>query len=71
LKGPATYGFAGLVLSLVLILVVPLPPALLDILLAINMLGSALVLLISVSVGDPLEFSAFAPARLVSTLFRL
>ncbi len=71
MKGPATYGFAGLVLSLVLILVVPLPPALLDILLAINMLGSALVLLISVSVGDPLEFSAFAPALLVATLFRL
>jgi len=71
LRGPATYGFAGIVLSLVLILVVPLPAWLLDVLLAVNILGSALVLLISVSISDPLEFSAFAPALLVATLFRL
>lgn len=58
-------------LSLVLILVVPLPAWLLDVLLAVNILASALVLLISVSISDPLEFSAFAPALLVATLFRL
>ncbi|MBC5829058.1 MAG: FHIPEP family type III secretion protein [Candidatus Eremiobacteraeota bacterium] len=71
MRGAATYGFAAIVLSLVLILVIPLPAWLLDILLAINIMGSALVLLISVSISDPLEFSAFAPALLVATLFRL
>jgi flagellar biosynthesis protein FlhA len=66
-----TIGFSAVVLSIVLILVVPLPPPVLDALLALNILGSGLVLLISITVSDPLEFSAFAPALLVATLFRL
>jgi flagellar biosynthesis protein FlhA len=67
----AIYGFAAIVLGVVAILIVPLPPWLLDLLLGINVFGSALVLLLSVTVEDPLEFSAFAPALLVATLFRL
>ncbi len=67
----AVYAFAGLLLAVVAILIVPLPPWLLDLLLAINVFGSALVLLLSVTVEDPLEFSAFAPALLIATLFRL
>ncbi|MGA8535063.1 MAG: flagellar biosynthesis protein FlhA, partial [Candidatus Tumulicola sp.] len=65
------YAFAALLLAVVAILIVPLPPWLLDVLLGINIFGSALVLLLSVTVDDPLEFSAFAPALLVATLFRL
>ena len=65
------YGFAGLLLAIVGILIVPLPPWLLDVLLGVNILGSALVLLLAVTIDDPLEFSAFAPALLVATLFRL
>jgi flagellar biosynthesis protein FlhA len=65
------YVFAGVLLSIVGILIVPLPPALLDVLLGINIFGSALVLLLAVTIEDPLEFSAFAPALLVATLFRL
>jgi flagellar biosynthesis protein FlhA len=68
---PAVYAFAALLLTVVAILIVPLPPWLLDLLLGINVFGSALVLLLSVTVEDPLEFSAFAPALLVATLFRL
>lgn len=67
----AVYAFAGLLLAIVAILIVPLPAPLLDLLLGINVFGSALVLLLSVTVEDPLEFSAFAPALLVATLFRL
>jgi flagellar biosynthesis protein FlhA len=67
----AVYAFAALLLAVVAILIVPLPPPLLDLLLGINVFGSALVLLLSVTVEDPLEFSAFAPALLVATLFRL
>ncbi|MGP6156024.1 MAG: flagellar biosynthesis protein FlhA [Vulcanimicrobiaceae bacterium] len=67
----ATYGFAAIVLSIVAILLVPLPPLVLDALLAINILGSGVVLLISLTVSDPLEFAAFAPALLIATLFRL
>jgi len=65
------YAFAALLLAVVAILIVPLPPWLLDILLAVNVFGSALVLLLSVTIEEPLQFSAFAPALLVATLFRL
>jgi len=65
------YAFAAVLLAIVGILIVPLPPALLDVLLGINIFGSALVLLLAVTIDDPLEFSAFAPALLVATLFRL
>jgi flagellar biosynthesis protein FlhA len=63
--------FAAAVLSIVGILIVPLPPPALDALLATNIFGSALVLLISLRVEDPLEFSSFPPALLLATLFRL
>jgi flagellar biosynthesis protein FlhA len=66
-----TSAFAVTVLGVVAILIVPLPPPLLDALLALNVFGSALVLLISLRVEEPLEFSAFAPALLLATLFRL
>jgi flagellar biosynthesis protein FlhA len=66
-----TTGFAVAVLGVVAILIVPLPPPLLDALLALNVFGSALVLLISLRVEEPLEFSAFAPSLLLATLFRL
>jgi flagellar biosynthesis protein FlhA len=52
-------------------LLVPLPPAVLDALLACDVLGSGIVLLVSVTVADPLEFAAFAPTLLIATLFRL
>jgi flagellar biosynthesis protein FlhA len=71
MKRFSVYAFAGLLLAIVGILIVPLPPWLLDVLLGINIFASALVLLLAVTVDDPLEFSAFAPALLVATLFRL
>ena len=67
----AVYAFAAALLAVVAILIVPMPAWLLDLLLGINIFGSALVLLLSATVEDPLEFSAFAPALLVATLFRL
>ncbi|MGZ3528165.1 MAG: FHIPEP family type III secretion protein [Vulcanimicrobiaceae bacterium] len=66
-----TYAFAAMLLSIVAILIVPLPPWLLDVLLGIDVFGSALVLLLSVTIEEPVQFSAFAPAMLVATLFRL
>ncbi len=67
----AVSAFAAVLLGIVAMLIVPLPPFLLDVLLAVDILAAALVLLLAVSVEDPLEFSAFAPALLVATLFRL
>jgi flagellar biosynthesis protein FlhA len=66
-----TYAFAAVLLGIVGILIIPLPPLLLDLLLGVNIFTSALVLLLSVTIEEPLEFSAFAPALLIATLFRL
>jgi flagellar biosynthesis protein FlhA len=66
-----TSAFAVAVLGMVAILIVPLPPAVLDALLALNVFGSSLILLVSLRVEEPLEFSAFAPTLLLATLFRL
>ncbi|MBV9408149.1 MAG: FHIPEP family type III secretion protein [Candidatus Eremiobacteraeota bacterium] len=71
MNGKVTSAFAVAVLGVVAILIVPLAPPLLDALLALNVFGSALVLLISLRVEEPLEFSAFAPSLLLATLFRL
>ncbi len=66
-----TSAFSALVLGIVAILIVPLPPLVLDVLLGVNIFGSALVLLLTLRVEEPLEFSAFAPTLLLATLFRL
>ena len=71
MKRMPSYIFAGVLLAIVAILIVPLPPFALDVLLGVNIFLSALVLLLSVTVEEPLEFSAFAPALLLATLFRL
>ncbi|MGH7682844.1 MAG: FHIPEP family type III secretion protein [Vulcanimicrobiaceae bacterium] len=70
-KQRSTYAFATVVLSIVVVLVVPLPPPLLDLLLGIDILGAALILLVAIRVEEPLQFSAFAPALLIATLYRL
>ena len=66
-----TYSFAGLLLALALGVIVPLPPFVLDALLALYIVGCGLVMLVSVTVAEPLEFAAFAPALLVALFFRL
>ena len=62
---------AFLVLAIVAMLVVPLPPPLLDALLALDVMAAAAVLVIALSINDPLELSAFPALLLVATLFRL
>jgi len=62
-----TFGLFGTVLLLVL----PVPPFLLDILLALNIGLSLLVLLTIIYVKEPPEFSGFPTILLTLTLFRL
>src|SRR3954452_12702690 len=52
-------------------MVVPLPTFLLDTLLAFNITGALLILLTSMFVQRPLDFSVFPALLLVATLFRL
>lgn len=61
---------AGIVL-IVVMLVVPLPAMVLDLLIAFNITSALLVLLVAMFVHRPLDFAAFPAVVLVLTLFRL
>ena len=59
------------VVGVVLLLVVPLPSAMLDVLIVTNIAISLVVLLTSMYVSKPLDFSVFPSLLLILTLFRL
>ena len=59
------------VVLVVAMMVIPLPPALLDILLIFNISLSVIILLVCLYVKEPLEYSSFPTTLLISTLFRL
>ncbi|WP_373651688.1 flagellar biosynthesis protein FlhA [Schlesneria sp. DSM 10557] len=63
--------FPILVVLSVLVLIAPVPPVVLDLLLAANVTASVLILLTTISVRKPLEFSVFPSLLLVTTLVRL
>jgi flagellar biosynthesis protein FlhA len=58
-------------LTLIVVLVVPLPPPVLDVLLSANISLAAVVLLTTIYMGRALEFSVFPALLLATTLFRL
>lgn len=59
------------VVGIILIMIIPLPPMLLDILLSFNITFALIILLITLYVLRPLDFSVFPSLLLVSTLSRL
>ncbi len=59
------------VLGILLAMVTPLPPFLLDILISANITLSTVVLLVSMYIRRPAEFSVFPTTLLLMTLFRL
>ena len=59
------------VVSIVLMLVVPLPAGLLDLLLGLNITVSLLILLVSMQIKRPLDFAVFPALVLIATLMRL
>ena len=58
-------------MSLLFVMLIPLPTGLMDILLAANLAFSAIVLLTTIYISSPLEFSVFPSMLLAATLFRL
>ncbi|HEY0891968.1 MAG TPA: FHIPEP family type III secretion protein, partial [Cellvibrio sp.] len=64
-------GIPLLILSILAMIILPLPPLLLDILFTFNIAVSILVLLTSVSAKSPLDFSLFPTVILITTLMRL
>jgi flagellar biosynthesis protein FlhA len=59
------------VLGIVLAMIVPLPSFLLDVLISANITLSVVVLMVSMYIARPVEFSVFPTALLLLTLFRL
>jgi len=59
------------VVTILLVMVMPLPPLLLDVFLSLSITVSLLVLLTAMSITHPLEFSTFPSILLLTTLFRL
>jgi flagellar biosynthesis protein FlhA len=59
------------VVAIVLMLVVPLPAAVLDLLLGLNITASLLILLVAMQIRRPLDFAVFPSLILIATLFRL
>ena len=64
-------GFPLLLVTAVLVIVAPMPPWLLDLLLAGNVTVATVILLVTVYVSRPLDFSVFPAVLLGTTLARL
>ena len=59
------------VMGILVVLIFPLPALLLDLLLALSIILSVLVLMTALFIEEPLEFSAFPTVLLIVTMFRL
>jgi flagellar biosynthesis protein FlhA len=62
---------AGIVLVIVMLIIIPLSTALLDVLLILNIAVSVFILITSLYIKNPLEFSILPTMLLITTLFRL
>ncbi|NBK91855.1 flagellar biosynthesis protein FlhA [bacterium 1XD21-13] len=59
------------VVAIVLLLIIPLNPFLMDVMIILNISLAMIILLISMNIKEALEFSIFPSLLLVTTLFRL
>lgn len=59
------------VILIVVMLIIPLPPVALDILIILNISLALLIILTSMNVKEPLQFSVFPTLLLIVTLYRL
>jgi type III secretion protein V len=62
---------AVFVVSVIFMMIVPLPTWLVDTLIALNMSISVVLLMVAVYLKSPLDFAAFPAVLLITTLFRL
>jgi flagellar biosynthesis protein FlhA len=59
------------VLTILVVLILPLPPIVLDLFLAVSITVSVLVLMTALFIHSPLEFSSFPTVLLIATMLRL
>src|SRR3989338_2408396 len=65
------FGLLIIIVSMLSMVILPLPPFLLDLLFSSNITLSLIVLMVCVYIFKPLDFSIFPTVLLVTTLFRL
>ncbi|MFY9292097.1 MAG: flagellar biosynthesis protein FlhA [Methylorubrum rhodinum] len=63
--------FATAVMGILVVLIFPLPAILLDLLLAVSIILSVLIMMTGLFIDNPLEFTVFPTLLLVATLLRL
>ncbi len=71
MKKMLSYSVVLFVLTVILLLIIPLPAALVDVAIIINMSLSMMILVTTMTIREPLEFSIFPSLLLITTLFRL
>src|ERR1700731_2356896 len=59
------------ILTILVVLILPLPPILLDLFLAFSIILSVLILMTALFIHAPLEFSSFPTVLLIATMLRL
>jgi flagellar biosynthesis protein FlhA len=59
------------VLSIIVVLIMPLPPMLLDLLLAVSIVVSVMILMTALFIENAMEFSVFPTVLLIATMLRL
>lgn len=64
-------GLVAIVISVIAMMIIPLPVLIVDLLVAVNMMTGILVLLTVLYIKEPLDFTSFPSVLLISTLFRL
>lgn len=62
---------AVLLLGVIFMMILPLPTALVDVLIGINITIAVVLLMLAIYIKSPLEFSAFPVVLLITTIFRL
>ncbi|MEH6727114.1 MAG: FHIPEP family type III secretion protein, partial [Hyphomicrobiales bacterium] len=67
----ADLGLALCVIFIILVLIMPLPSAALDFLLALSIIFSVLILMTALFIQTPIEFSSFPAILLIATMLRL
>lgn len=69
-QGPDVMAAVGILMILV-VMIVPIHPFILDLLLALSLAFSVMIMLVALYTKRPLDFSTFPSVLLISTLFRL
>lgn len=71
MKNIFSYSVSLFVIVIILLLIIPLNPFILDIMFILNISISLIILLITMHISESLEFSIFPSMLLITTLFRL